>query len=128
MDPVESLIGEIRRNPGRQFTEGELKQLAAVADREVWAAKALMLAHARAGRRQECVPLLEHILRLEPSAENSCNLAVGLRDAGRHQDACRKKGGRLTVPLLAKYRRLTTSPQPSPGHGFRRPGVRRCGR
>ena len=94
MDPVESLIGEIRRNPGRQFTEGELKQLAAVADREVWAAKALMLAHARAGRRQECVPLLEHILRLEPSAENSCNLAVGLRDAGRHQDAIAFLAGR----------------------------------
>jgi hypothetical protein len=87
MDRVAELIADIRRNPARQFSDAELGLLATVAHEEVWAAKALMLANAQAQRFDRCLPLLEHIARLEPTGENVCNLAVGLRSVGRHADA-----------------------------------------
>lgn len=89
MNEIEQLIGLVRRDPGRLLSEAEVELLSTVAHSELWAAKALMLAHARAGRFDQCLPLLETILALQPSSENIANLAVGLRSLGRYQDAIR---------------------------------------
>jgi hypothetical protein len=86
---LDELIEAFRRNPGIALTEAELDLLAAASDRNVWAAKAVMLRHAGRREFEKCLPLLERIAALEPSAENVSNWVVGLRSAGRIDAALR---------------------------------------
>jgi hypothetical protein len=87
MDRLTELIDALRRNPGLTLSGEDLALLAPAAETEIWAAKALLLDHVKAKRFDQCLPLLEAIVALEPTSENVCNMAVGLRSVGRDQAA-----------------------------------------
>jgi hypothetical protein len=87
MDRLSELVAALRRNPGLPLSAEDLELLAPAAGTEIWAAKALLLDHVRAKRFDQCLPLLEAIVALEPTSENVCNMAVGLRSLGRYRAA-----------------------------------------
>lgn len=87
MDKLTQLLEAVRRSPDLALDDEALALLEGAVDRDLWAAKAVMLHHAKARRFQLVLPLLERIAALDPSSESICNWAVGLRSLRRHGDA-----------------------------------------
>lgn len=87
MDKLAHLLEAIRRDPGLVIDDAAVALLEGVADRDLWAAKALMLHHVRGRRFDLTLPLLERIAAVEPTSANICNWAVGLRSLRRYGEA-----------------------------------------
>lgn len=83
----EALVAAFRANPDRTFSDREAEILAAAADRNIWAAKAAALHCFRRGDLERALAFARSVMAREPSAENVKNVAVALRDQGRHQEA-----------------------------------------
>ncbi len=87
LDKLTQLLEAVRRDPGLVLDDEALGLLEGAADRDLWAAKAVMLHHVRARRFDRILPLLERIATLEPTSESICNWVVGLRSLRRYGEA-----------------------------------------
>lgn len=87
LDKLTQLLQAIRRDPGLTLDDEAVALLEGATERDLWAAKALMLHHARGRRFELTLPLLERIAATEATSESICNWAVGLRSLRRYGDA-----------------------------------------
>jgi tetratricopeptide (TPR) repeat protein len=83
----ERLISSFRADPNRTFSEDEIAILAAVAEEDVWAAKAAAVHHFRNRQFEPALGFARGIAAREPDPENLKNAAVALRSLGRHREA-----------------------------------------
>src|SRR5690349_21515681 len=83
----EALAAAFRANPDRIFSDREAEALIAASDYDIWAAKAAALHCFRRGDLERALAFSRSVMEREPSAETVKNVAVTLRDLGRHQEA-----------------------------------------
>jgi tetratricopeptide (TPR) repeat protein len=84
---ADALVAEFRSNPNRIFSEPEAAALAAVADRDIWAAKASALHCFRQGDVSGALAFARSVADREPNSESVKNVAVALLQLGQYEEA-----------------------------------------
>ena len=89
MPPTSSgeLLERFRASPDTRFNPAEITLLEGAAETDIWAAKAVALHWFREGNLERALISARRILGQAPSDESAVNVAVCLRDLGRHAEA-----------------------------------------